>query len=61
MFSRRALLPVGVYMYYQCYFVTSEMKDAGTQVMRSFTPYIQQIDSMANCSVMIKVCGDGSA
>jgi len=60
-FSRRALLPVGVYMYYQCYFVTSEMKDAGTQVMRSFTPYIQQIDSMANCSVMIKVCGDGSA
>lgn len=58
MFSRRALLPVGIYMYCQCYIVTSEMKDAGTQdilIIRSFTPYIQQTDNMANCSVMIKV------
>jgi len=63
-FSRSALLPVGIYVYYQCYLVTSEMKDAGTQdilIMRSFTPLIQQIDSMANCNVMIKVYGDGSA
>ena len=63
-FSRRALLPVGIYMYFHCYLVTSEMKDAGTQdilIMRSFTPFIQQIDSMANYSIMIKVYGDRSA
>ena len=30
MFSSRALPLVGIYMYYQCYSVTSEMTDADT-------------------------------
>jgi hypothetical protein len=62
MFSRRALLRVGIYMYYHCYSVTSEMTDADTHththdilIMRSFMHFIIRTDNMATCSVKIKV------
>jgi len=40
MFSRMAVLPVGIYMYYQCYIVTSEMKDADTHTHTIFSSYV---------------------
>jgi hypothetical protein len=35
MFSRRSLLRIGIYMCYQCYIVTSEMKDSDTHTIFS--------------------------
>lgn len=62
MFLRRALLRVGICMYYHCCIVTSEIEDADTHtrardilIMRSFMHFIIQIGNMANCSVVIKV------